>query len=64
MRIQSTYLAGEPLIIEEDDDPQLVAGDPFAELEWVDCPINSHDHLWLTEAGITRCVFCRRICWQ
>ena len=64
MRTFSTYFAGEAFVHEEnEDDPQIVAGDPYAELEESDCPCDPQGHLDHTHCGITRCVRCGRIAW-
>lgn len=46
---------------EEVDDPQEVAGDPFAELEYSECPLDPHGHLWFApKCGmVPRCVHCK-----
>jgi len=43
MRTLTTTFA-EP-IVEAEDDPQEVAGDAFAELEWSPCPVDPLGHL-------------------
>lgn len=40
------------------DDPQEVAGDPYAELEVSDCPNDPHGHLFFGWFSKRRCVKC------
>ena len=48
-------------VIAEQDDPQEVAGDQFAELGENACPIDPHGHLFFAPkcASVPRCVHCK-----
>ena len=65
MRLACTTFADCDLVIlEDDDDPQEVAGDQFAEFECSPCPFDPVGHLFKTACGVTRCVHCREIAWK
>lgn len=46
----------------DEDDPQEVAGDPYAELEGHGC-LDPMGHLFLTKCGETKCVHCGWVAW-
>lgn len=60
MHTRTIYASRHDLIVadETQDDPQEVAGDPFAEYEWSDCPNDPHGHLMRGWFGKRRCVKC------
>jgi hypothetical protein len=62
MRLACTTFADCDLVIlEDDDDPQDVAGDQFAEFECSPCPFDPVGHLFLSDATATQCVHCGKI---
>lgn len=63
MALVAAFFEGPVFVIEDDvDDPQEVAGDPYADLEPNDC-LCDFGHLFKTQCGETKCLWCGRISW-
>ena len=62
MKTRTTYATRHDLLVadeaEAEDDPQEVAGDPYAEFAWSDCPNDPRGHLMKGWFGKMRCLHC------
>ena len=60
----TTFSDCDLVILEDDDDPQEVAGDQFAEFECSPCLFDPAGHLFKTACRATKCVWCGEVAWK